>query len=131
MKIKRITIKNVKRIANKTFDLDLVPNKPNLLVAPNGFGKSSIAVAFDSMNSKRMTLDETDCYQGDSTNVPELSVELVQDDGTAITLTVDNNTNSLTKQRERCLNPIFRADRLVVTLAGHEHFRISSASRVA
>lgn len=98
MKIKRVTIKNVKGIANKTFDLDLIPNKPNLLVAPNGFGKSSIAVAFDSMNSKRMTLDEADCYQGDTARKPELSMELLQDDGTTVTVTVDSNANSLTKQ---------------------------------
>ena len=95
MKIKRVTIKNVKGFASKTFDLDVLPNKPNLLVAPNGFGKSSIAVAFDSMNSKRMTLDEADCYQGDEANAPELTLELVLDDGTPITVQVDNGSNTL------------------------------------
>jgi hypothetical protein len=97
MKINRVTIKNVKGFADKTFDLDLVPNKPNLLVAPNGFGKSSIAVAFDSMNSKHMTLDEADCYQGDAANAPELSLELVLDDGTPLTVQVDNGGNTLAK----------------------------------
>lgn len=97
MKIKRVTIKNIKGFADKTFDLDLVPNKPNLLVAPNGYGKSSIAVAFDSMNSKRMTLDEADYYQGDEANAPELSLELVLDDGTPLTVQVDNGSNTLAK----------------------------------
>jgi len=95
MKIKSVTIKNVKGIANKTFALDLIPNKPNLLVAPNGFGKTSFAVAFGSMNSKRMTLDGDDHYQGDDSNPPELAVAIERDDGSMDTLTVDDHSNSL------------------------------------
>ena len=43
-----ISIHAIKGIQNKTFNLDLYPNKPSILVAPNGFGKSSFAIAFNS-----------------------------------------------------------------------------------
>jgi len=43
--LKVIEIENIKGISHKRFQLDILPNKPSLLVAPNGFGKSSIAVA--------------------------------------------------------------------------------------
>ncbi len=57
MKIKSIEIKNVKGIGNHTFQLDLIPNKPNILVAPNGFGKSSFGIAFDSLYRNKIELD--------------------------------------------------------------------------
>lgn len=43
--ISNITIKNIKGFMdqNNSFDVHILPNKVNLLVAPNGFGKSSIA----------------------------------------------------------------------------------------
>jgi hypothetical protein len=74
MKITSIDIKNVKGIAQKSLSVNILPNKPNLLVAPNGFGKSSIATAFSSMNSKRMTLNEKDCHQEDESKAPELAI---------------------------------------------------------
>ncbi len=54
MKIKTIEITNVKGIGNKSFILDLLPNKPNLLVAPNGFGKSSFSIGFNSPTGSRI-----------------------------------------------------------------------------
>lgn len=74
MNITAIEIKNVKGIGQKSFAVDIKPNKPNLLVAPNGFGKSSIATAFSSMNSKRMTLDGENCHREDESNAPELAI---------------------------------------------------------
>lgn len=74
MNITAIEIKNVKGIGLKSFAVDILPNKPNLLVAPNGFGKSSIATAFSSMNSKRMTLEGENCHREDESNAPELAI---------------------------------------------------------
>ena len=34
-KIQSITIENIKGIKNLTFNLDIIPNKPSVLVAPN------------------------------------------------------------------------------------------------
>lgn len=36
--LKVIEIENIKGIQQKRFELDISPNKPSLLVAPNGFG---------------------------------------------------------------------------------------------
>jgi ABC-type cobalamin/Fe3+-siderophores transport system ATPase subunit len=58
-KLTSLKIENVKGILSKYFFLDLYPNKPSILVAPNGFGKSSIACAFKSLNNNRIALDET------------------------------------------------------------------------
>lgn len=74
--LKSIKIKKIKGIDNKTFKLDLNPNKPALLVAPNGFGKSSIAVAFHSMNSKRIALKEKDLHNEVENTDTELEIEL-------------------------------------------------------
>ncbi|MFD2204181.1 hypothetical protein [Kiloniella antarctica] len=74
--ISEIMIKNIKGISNKTFKVQIQPNKPNILVAPNGFGKSSIATAFSSMNSSRLNLDEKDHHKEDISLLPELSVTL-------------------------------------------------------
>jgi len=54
MKIKSIEIIHVKGIGNHPFQLDLIPNKPNILVAPNGFGKSSFGIAFDSLGGIKL-----------------------------------------------------------------------------
>ena len=64
MKIKSIHIKNVRGLRDHHVELDMIPNKPSLLVAPNGSGKSSFAFAFQWLNRQRMKLDEDDAYQG-------------------------------------------------------------------
>lgn len=46
MKIKSIHIKNVRGLGDRKIELNMIPNKPSLLVAPNGSGKSSFAFAF-------------------------------------------------------------------------------------
>ena len=74
MSISEIEINNIKGISSKSFKVQLLPYKPNLLVAPNGFGKSSIATAFASMNTKRMDLAQKDHYKEDTSLLPELIV---------------------------------------------------------
>jgi hypothetical protein len=76
MNITTIDIKHVKGIEQKCFVVDILPNKPNLLVAPNGFGKSSIAAAFSSMNSKRMILDGENFHRGNESSTPELAIKV-------------------------------------------------------
>lgn len=50
--IKKIAITNVKGVGDGTsnglYEFDIPKNKPSILVAPNGFGKSSLATAFKS-----------------------------------------------------------------------------------
>lgn len=75
-----IRIKAIKGIEDKEFNLDLYPNKPSILVAPNGFGKSSFAVAFNSFNNSRITLDDDNICEGH--NASDASIEIVIDDAT-------------------------------------------------
>ena len=74
--ITNITIKNIKGFMDQdnSFDVRILPNKVNLLVAPNGFGKSSIAKGFESINSARLNL-ANDLYHDKNSHIsPEISI---------------------------------------------------------
>lgn len=88
-KLEKIIIKSIKGISNKTFDLNLYPNKPSILVAPNGFGKSSFAIAFSSFNNNRLALDEDNICQNSNNQSP--SIEIFHD---GISYRIDENTNT-------------------------------------
>lgn len=94
MKIKSIEIKNVKGISSMLFDLDLIPNKPNLLVAPNGFGKSSFSIAFDSLKTNKIELDDKNFHEGNALNHPELKL-IVEESGCQRMLYADETANSI------------------------------------
>lgn len=91
MNIKTIEITNIKGIGHKLFTLDLVPNRPNILVAPNGFGKSSFAIGFDSLRSNRIELDDKHYYLKDSRNRPNLTLTLT----TGQILVADDTQNTI------------------------------------
>ncbi|MCX2783315.1 hypothetical protein OQJ46_09975 [Microbulbifer thermotolerans] len=93
MTISKIEIRNIKGISHKCFKVQLKACKPNLLVAPNGFGKSSIATAFSSMNTKRINLAEKDHHKENDKLVPELSITV---DGQK--LTANKTRNEIRKQ---------------------------------
>lgn len=76
MNINSIEITNIKGIQNKLFIFDIVPNKPNILVAPNGFGKSSFAIGFNSLKSNKIELDEKNYFLKDINNRPSLTLTL-------------------------------------------------------
>lgn len=74
--IKSITIKNCKGIQEKTFNISLVPNQLSIFVAPNGFGKTSIAHSFASLKTSKIELEEEDYYNNNiENNFPELTIE--------------------------------------------------------
>ena len=58
--ISKIEIKNVKGygIPGKALNVNLDPEKVNLCVAPNGFGKSSLATAFESLKRTKLDVSE-------------------------------------------------------------------------
>lgn len=97
--IKSIEIQNIKGIGSgdksKLFELDIIPNKPSLIVAPNGFGKSSLATAFKKMNQNRIKLEKSDCYQEDETNFPLLKIKFKSSNQAEIILEANNNSNSI------------------------------------
>lgn len=93
-----IEIEHIKGIQQKRFELDIHPNKPSLLVAPNGFGKSSLATAFNSMNNRRIALDEEDYHAENAANAPRIYVEYTRPDGTLATLEATNATNTISSE---------------------------------
>ena len=76
MKIESIQIKNVRGISDKTISLNMIPNKPSVLVAPNGTGKSSLALAFERLNKTRINLKDGDYYQNVEINKPEIIIKV-------------------------------------------------------
>lgn len=93
--IQKITIENIKGISNKTFDLNITPNKPSILVAPNGFGKSSFATAFNSLNSRRLKLDEDNFHTYSVTLKPKLKIEYKDSTGNVRNIEATENTNTI------------------------------------
>lgn len=96
--IRAIEIENIKGIQLKRFALDIAHNKPSILVAPNGFGKSSLATAFNSMNNRRIYLDEDDLYAENIANLPRIQIEYERADGTVATLSADNANNTISDE---------------------------------
>lgn len=93
-----IEIEHIKGIQKKRFELDIHPNKPSLLVAPNGFGKSSLATAFNSMNNRRIALDEEDYHAENAANAPRIYIEYIRPDGTLAALEATNATNTISSE---------------------------------
>ncbi|WP_316816626.1 hypothetical protein [Pedobacter nyackensis] len=95
MTLRTIRIANVKGIADRTFSLNIIPNKPSLLYAPNGFGKSSFAIAFDSLTGPRLSLHKDHYHKGTDANLPSLSIDYQKTDGTVANLLADSTTNTI------------------------------------
>lgn len=96
-KIKSIRIKNVKGIAEKTFVFqtpEMIGNKFHVIVAPNGFGKSSFAAAFRCLRPRSMKLAKGDFHKSDEALEPELEL-VMSADGDEKTLLADPNRNEL------------------------------------
>lgn len=93
-RINKIKISYVKGIKDEEFVLDLIPNKPSILVAPNGFGKSSFATAFDSLKESGLVVDKKYFYMNSSKYKPILNME-IEYDGIKKSLKADDSTNNI------------------------------------
>lgn len=93
--ITKISIQNVKGygIPGRDINLMLDPNKVNLCVAPNGFGKSSLAAAFESMNRNRLDVPEDKKHVDHKADPSSLTVTIDGQDYVA-----DNNKNEIIQQ---------------------------------
>jgi len=96
--LKVIEIENIKGISHKRFSLGILPNKPSLLVAPNGFGKSSLAAAFNSMNNRRIVLSEENYHEENEALAPRIRIEYTRPDGTLSTLEATNANNTISSE---------------------------------
>lgn len=93
--IRRISIEKFKGKDTMTLSFsDLHANQPNILVAPNGFGKSTLALAFEASSSGRIKLKDKDRYQQDPANQPKLEIELMGENQGLFTATEESNTIS-------------------------------------
>lgn len=64
MTIEKIKIKEIKGIKDLEINQKIFANKPNILVGVNGFGKTSIATAFASIqDATSIKLKEHNCYE--------------------------------------------------------------------
>jgi ABC-type cobalamin/Fe3+-siderophores transport system ATPase subunit len=93
-----IEIEHIKGIQLKRFELNIQPNKPSLLVAPNGFGKSSFATAFNSMNSRRIVLTEENYHEENEALAPRISLEYTRPDGTRVPLEATSEANTINSE---------------------------------
>ncbi len=96
--LKVIEIEHIKGIQHKRFELNISPNKPSLLVAPNGFGKSSLATAFNSMNNRRIALNEDDYHAEDEANSPRIFIEYQKSDNSILNLEATATTNTISSE---------------------------------
>ena len=99
MNIKTIRIRNVRGLKDHTVNLNMIPNKPSLLVAPNGSGKSSFAIAFQSLKKGKMIVASDNHYQLDKNLKPKLSI-LTEDSSknSTISYEADNDVNQISKE---------------------------------
>lgn len=91
MKIKKIKIESVRGISSREIVADIHPNTPTFFVAPNGFGKTSIATAFNSINRNKIDVTEENKYEND--NESDSLIELTDEEGVYI---ADGTSNTLT-----------------------------------
>lgn len=107
-KIDKITLENIKGKQKLTLTFeDMHANHPNILVAPNGFGKSTIAVTFKGLQSGKLELKRNDIYLCDETNIPSLRIKLSGDN--VGTYCADNTQNTITALADVTVinNPVY------------------------
>lgn len=88
--ISEIKVKNIKGFGAtlQSIKVSILPNKVNLLVAPNGWGKSSLTTAFESLRSNKIDVGKENKYKQDETLESELTIVY---DGTSYTATSHKN----------------------------------------
>lgn len=94
MTILEINIENVKGIQSLKINDRILKNRPNILVACNGFGKTSIATAFKhAANQTSIKLPDEVRHQHNAAKAAKISLEL-DDDGEKKTLSVTEAAHS-------------------------------------
>lgn len=93
MTINKIKIENIKGAKSLEITTNIIPNKPSLLVAPNGFGKSSIAAAFNSLTPSKLKLDDEHLHEGKTDNLPSLTLQLTNKSGSIETFVANDTKN--------------------------------------
>lgn len=98
-KIKSISVENVRGISSVKFVFDtpeMLGNKFHLLVAPNGFGKSSFAGAFSSLKPRSLKLPPSLLHKEDEANRAKLEITYSVG-GVETTVKADEGSNDISK----------------------------------
>ncbi len=90
MNLRKLKIQKVRGIDAKEFMFDIHPNTPTFFVAPNGFGKTSIATAFNSLDKNRLNISDNDFYKNESSQ--EALIEITDEEGNVYTANNEINT---------------------------------------
>lgn len=93
--IDEIHVENVKGLDTKTFQVQVLPNRANILVAPNGTGKSSVTAAFAALNKNRLDLPEDHFRNEDENLAPKLRIRYTDDHNASTTVEADRTSNSI------------------------------------
>ncbi len=98
--ISKIEIENVKGygIPGKTINLNLDATKINLCIAPNGFGKSSLAIAFESLKRNKLDVSENNKHYNYKDRPSKLVLTMDGNDYTA-----DERKNTLSSVLRVCV----------------------------
>ena len=99
MTIRNITIKNVRGIDQLGINSAIRRNRPNILVAPNGFGKTSIATAFKSAaDQTSIKLKDEARYGHDDTKKATIELDLEENGSTSnLSATEQAHSNNIRK----------------------------------
>lgn len=98
-KIKSISVENVRGISSKKFVFDtpeMLGNKFHLLVAPNGFGKSSLAGAFSSLKPRSLKIPTSLLHKEDEANKAKIAITYSVN-GVETTIKADEGSNDISK----------------------------------
>lgn len=94
MKINQIKIENVRGIERLLITSPILRNRPNILVAPNGFGKTSIATAFKcAAEQTSIKLKDEDRHHHDDKKKAKIELEL-EENGSSSKLCVTEQAHS-------------------------------------
>lgn len=97
MTINKIQIENIKGISARSFELNILANRPSLLVAPNGFGKSSLATSFLSLQTNRLSVHDDNSHRNDTNLSSKLIIEYTDTENTTHTLEANGALNQISE----------------------------------
>lgn len=96
-KIEKIKIMNYKGISDlEIIFQDLYANRPNLLVAPNGFGKTSFANCFNGLRQGKLSIMKDHLHKGDDALAPLLELDFL-DNGITKKILANPTQNEISK----------------------------------
>lgn len=95
--ISEIEVKNIKGIDELKIQSNIYPNKVHMFVAPNGFGKTSLSVAFDALSKGKIELEEKDLHLGNSDLEPKVILQYDAPDIGLTELQADKVKNDINK----------------------------------